>query len=139
MVKLFPFDLGDKTVKTPSTDIFKKDNSKRLDKTTSEIFHTFVAKGLFLSKRACLDIHPTIAGMCTRVRDPNEGDWNGLIRLLRYLKSTMKMVLTLSSDKSNIIKWHSDASFAVHPDFKSHSSSTMSMGKGAVQCLKSRR
>ena len=66
-------------MKTPSTDIFKKDNSKRLEKNRAEIFHTYVAKGLFVSKRARPDIHPTIAGLCTRVKDPNEGDWNRLI------------------------------------------------------------
>ena len=54
---------------------------------------------------------------------------------MRYLKSTEDLVLTLSSDKSNVIKWHSDASFAVHPDFKSHSGSTMTMGKGSIQLM----
>ena len=75
MVSEFPVDLGDVAVKTPATDnIFRKDNSKRLDPTRAEIFHTFVAKGLFLAKRARPDIQPTIAGLCTRVKDPNKGD-----------------------------------------------------------------
>ena len=41
--------------------------------------------------------------------------------------------LTLSADGSNIIKWSIDAAFVVHPDFKSHSGGTMTMGKGAAQ------
>ena len=41
--------------------------------------------------------------------------------------------LMLSADGSNVIKWSIDAAFAVHPDFKSHSGGTMTMGKGAAQ------
>jgi hypothetical protein len=33
------------------------------------------------------------------------------------------------------VKWWIDASFAVHPDMKSHTGGTMSLGKGSVYCL----
>jgi len=43
------------------------------------------------------------------------------------------MVLTLSADNLHTIKWYVDASFAVHPDFRSHTGAMMKMGKdGAV-------
>ena len=43
------------------------------------------------------------------------------------------MVLTLSADNLHTIKWYVDASFAVHPDFRSHTGAVMKMGKhGAV-------
>ena len=45
------------------------------------------------------------------------------------------MVLTLSADALNILKWYVDASFAVHADFKSHTGSVMSMGKGAITMM----
>ena len=32
-----------------------------------------------------------------------------------------------------VVKWFIDASFAVHPDFKSHSGSVMTLGTGAIQ------
>jgi hypothetical protein len=42
------------------------------------------------------------------------------------------MPLTLEGDNTSIIKWWVDASFAVHPDMKSHTGGDMSLGKGAV-------
>jgi hypothetical protein len=39
----------------------------------------------------------------------------------------------LTAGNINIVKWHVDASFAVHPDFKSHTGAVMTMGSGAVQ------
>ncbi|CAJ1948707.1 unnamed protein product [Cylindrotheca closterium] len=43
--------------------------------------------------------------------------------------------LTLSADDLRVIKWYVDASFAVHPDFKSHTGAVMTMGTGAVQAI----
>jgi hypothetical protein len=45
---------------------------------------------------------------------------------------TSKLVLRLSADNLNIIKWWVDASYAVHPDMQSHTGGTMSMGTSAV-------
>ena len=42
------------------------------------------------------------------------------------------MPLTLEADDTHVIKWWVDASFAVHPDMKSHTGGALIMGKGAV-------
>jgi hypothetical protein len=34
-----------------------------------------------------------------------------------------------------VVKWYVDASFAVHPDFKSHTGAMMTMGKGVMQSI----
>ena len=39
-------------------------------------------------------------------------------------------VLTLSVDDLHVLKWYVDASFAVHPDFKSHTGACMTYGTG---------
>jgi hypothetical protein len=49
---------------------------------------------------------------------------------MKYLNGTRDLRLTLSADKLNCIKWYMDASFAVHPDFKSHTGTTMKFGDG---------
>lgn len=54
---------------------------------------------------------------------------------MKYLNGTREMVLVLSADALNILKWYVDASFAVHADFKSHTGSVMSMGKGAITTI----
>jgi len=110
-------------------------DSELLDKARKEEFHTFVAKGLFLCKRARPDIHPTIAVLCTRVQAPNQDDWKKLLRLMKYLNGTRGDKLTLSADDLSIVHWSVDASFAVHPDFKSHTGAGMTYGTGAIQTM----
>ena len=98
----------------------EKRKGKKLELERKELFHSFVATGLFLSKRARLDIHPTITVLASRVQDPNQSDWTKLCRMMKYLNSTQGWHLTLKADDLKIIKWYVDASFAVHPDFRSH-------------------
>jgi hypothetical protein len=75
-------------------NLFKVDTkSPALCKEKKEIFHTFVAIGLFLCKRARPDIQPVIAFLETRVQGPNEQDWNKLIKMLAYLNNTRNNVL----------------------------------------------
>jgi hypothetical protein len=122
--------------RTPAADdLLAASTGDLLSKERKEEFHTTVAKGLFVCKRARPDIQPTIAVLCSRVKAPRKSDWDKMIRLLKYLNRTQEDVLTLSADSLNSIKWWVDASFAVHPDFKSHTGAVMSMGRGAIQAL----
>jgi hypothetical protein len=41
------------------------------------------------------------------------------------------MPLTLEADNVHVIKWWIDASFAIHPDMKSHTEGVI-LGKGVV-------
>ena len=130
-------NLGPKdTSPTPaSEDLFDIGDDDPLDKTQAELFHTIVAKGLFLCKRARPDVHLTIAFLCTRVRNPTLVDWRKLERMMSFLNGTKEDVLTLSVDDLHVIKWHVDASFAVHPDFRSHTGGVMTFGRGAIQTI----
>ena len=137
MLKEFPiqFKEGD-LVQTPATEsLLETDSGKALTPDKREAFHKTVAQGLFLCKRARPDIQPTIAVLCTRVLAPNESDWKKLVRLMKYLFGTKEMVLTLGADSVNVAKYFVDASFAVHPDFKSHTGATMTMGQGAIHSM----
>ena len=91
-----------------------------------------VAKGLFLCKRARPDIQPTIAVLSTRVKSPNESDWRKLVRMMEYLNGTKELMLKLWADDLRVVKWYVDASFAVHPDYRSHTGAAMTLGEGAV-------
>jgi hypothetical protein len=80
MISPFKFDAKDTQPTPAADDLFDKgDESKLLSKEQAEDFHMCVAKGLFLCKHARPDIHPTIAVLCTRVKQPNESDWQKLI------------------------------------------------------------
>lgn len=135
MVEEFSGDLSGKQVVCPwNENLFKVDNNKpALDKERHEEFHGFVAKGLFLCKRARPDIQPAIAFLSTRVQSPTVQDWDKLVRLMKFLKATQADVLTLKALSANRIKWYLDAAFAVHPDMKSHTGANMTLGKGTIQ------
>jgi hypothetical protein len=133
MIKDFPENL-DGSGKFPWTEkLFKVDEeSKKLKPDQAKIFHTFVMKGMFLCKRGRQDIQPGIAYLSTRTLSPTESDWKKLIKLMTFLKTTQDEVPSMSADDTQTIKWHVDASFAVHQEFKSHTGATMSLGHGVI-------
>ena len=134
----FPFPL--KEQKHPWTEKpFSPGNSPELDTEKKETFHTFVAKCLFVCKRARQDINPAIAYLTTRVRGPNQEDWKKLIKMLGFLKRTKKDVLHLSANSTTVLMWSVDASFAVHEDMKSHTGAVMTMGRGAIQSVSTKQ
>jgi hypothetical protein len=132
MLEVFPEKLkSTDTAVTPASDaLFNEGQGKKLNEERADAYHTMVAKALFLCKRARPDIQPTIAVLCTRVKGPNEADWAKLEGLMKYLNGTRELKLTLSADNLHCIKWYVDASFAVYPDYKSHTGATMSYGDG---------
>jgi hypothetical protein len=69
------------------------------------------------------------------VQAPDEDDWKKLGRCLTYLKHNKDLKYTLSADGSWVIRWWVDASYAVHPDMKSHTGATMSLGQGCVYSM----
>ena len=94
------------------------------------MFHTFVAKGIFACKRARPDIHPAIAVLCTRVKEPNESDWQKLVHMMKFINGTKDDKLILSADSLHILKWYVDVAFAVHPDYRSHTGAGLTLGRG---------
>jgi hypothetical protein len=136
MLKEFPIKFKS-TDKATLPRLFNRGQGKKLEIEWAEAYHTMVAKGLFLGKHTRPEIQPTIAVMCTRVKDPNEADWSKLVRMMKHLNSTTKLRLILSAENLHCIKWYVDASFAVHPDFKSQTGAAMHFedGVGAVQSV----
>ena len=135
MIESFPSpkDLRRDAVSPASEHLYLiNDATAKIDSERADIFHTIVAKGLFLTKRARPDIMTAIAFLSTRVREPDEDDWKKLIRLLRYLKGTRDLHLTLQADDSSLVKWFGDASFAVHANMKSHTGGMLTLGSGGI-------
>jgi hypothetical protein len=66
------------------------------------------------------------------VKAPDEDDYKKLRRTMQYLRGSLDLLLTLEADDVRVIKWWVDASYAVHPDMKSHTGGTMSLGKGSI-------
>ena len=112
--------------------IFKFDGSNTLDNYEAELFHTTVDRGLFLRKIARLDIQPKKSVLCTRVKQPNQRDWNKLTRIMKDLLGTQELCIELKSDKTSCLKCYVDAAFVVHSYFNFHTRTTLTMGKVAI-------
>lgn len=133
----FPIEFKDnesqKVTSPASPDMFEVVNSEYLDTEKRELFHCVVAQNLFMSKRGKQDTQPTIAVLCAQVQKPKEKDWSQLVRHVKWLYETKDDVMTFDASKGlNNFEWCVDASFAVHPDFRTHTcgSRRFSGGRG---------
>jgi hypothetical protein len=102
--------------------------TRKLEVVNGKRFHTVVAKLLYLSKRARPDIIATVSFLCTRVKEPTEQDREKLFHLLGYLQRTKERVLTLRPRGIFKLEAYIDASFALHPDGKSHTGIVILLG-----------
>ena len=52
--------------------------------------------------------------------------------MLQFLRATKDEYLTLSATSLHSVRWWVDASYAVHPDMKSHTGGALSLGQGVI-------
>ena len=50
--------------------------------------------------------------------------------MIEYLRSTSEMTLTLGANGAGVLKWYTDASFAVHPNMRGHTGAGLTLGCG---------
>ena len=135
IIEDFPEELTG-TSATPAADhlfnVRDEAEGKLLPEEKARIFHRFVARLLFVSTRPRRDIQTAVSFLTTRVKKPDEDDWGKLKRVIKYLKKTRRLKLTLSVDSLNTIKWYVDGSHNVHWDCKGHGGAMMTVGEGAV-------
>ena len=134
IVKETPEDLTKGVSTTPAANhlFTTRDNAQPLSKDDAEMFHHLTAKLLYLGKRARPDLQLTVSFLATRVQSPDIDNWKKLGRSLRYLCDTASLALTLKADSLSEIRWWIDESYGVHPDCRSHTGATMSMGQGSI-------
>jgi hypothetical protein len=128
--KVDPKEGGTKTSAAPENLFTTNEDSKKLEPDKAVAFHNIVAKTLWATKRARPDTCTSIAFLTTRVREPDKDDWTKVAHLVKYLRGTRDLVLTLSANGSGILKWWVDAAFAVHPNMRGHSGGGLSLGRG---------
>ena len=125
----------DGTSKAPAASHLFKTNPedpKLLGEEKKKIFVHLLMQGLYLSQRGRPDIRTAISFLCSRLQNPNEDDYKKLTRLVRYLRGSKELILTLCANNDGIIRWWFDASYAVHHDMKGHTGATLSLGKGGI-------
>ena len=127
-----PEDFDGEDLTPAVSNLFQVDEAcKKLDIPTADLFHRFVARFLYIAKRARPDLQVSVAFLCKRVKAPNIGDWKKLGRLVQYVRATIHLSLILGSDSLGNMVWSIDASFAVHMDMKSHTGCCLTLGTGS--------
>ena len=115
------------------------EKSPLLSKHEGEIFHSVAAKLLYVAIRTRMDLLLAVIFLCTRVSKCTEQDRRKLRRLLEYINGTIERTYTLGADDMGKLRAWVDASYAVHPDFKSHTGGVMSLGRGGIVCKSSKQ
>jgi hypothetical protein len=100
----------------------------------AEVFHSISAKLLYVAIRARMDILLPVGFLGTRVSKCTQDDQDKLRRILEYIKGTMDEEYTIGADTLHDLRTWVDASFAVHPDMRSHTGGLISYGLGGIAC-----
>jgi hypothetical protein len=129
--------------KTPAANHLFNVNEQQtnfLNDADADRFHRLTAQLMYLSQRARPDMRTAASFLSTRVKKPDVDDEKKLIRALKYLQATVHLVMTIDARGDFLtVQWWVDASYAVHPDMKSHTGGVMSMGHGAVYATSTRQ
>jgi hypothetical protein len=110
-----------------------------LDEDKADLFHSIVAKLLWLEKRVRPDIETTIAFLTTRVAAPNISDWSKLQRLVYYLHTYKDDNRIMGTDDLSTLYTWIDAAYAVHANMRSQTGGCMSMGRGTIHAKSSKQ
>ena len=87
---------------------------------------------MFMSSRARRDIQTEVAFLITCLKKLDEEDWGMLKRILKYLKGTQGLKLTLRIVDMPIAKWWVHIPYTVYEDWKGRTGDVMSLDKGVV-------
>ena len=131
----------DRIVASPATSsLFILDpKAKPLPVDRRERLHRIVGKLLWVCKRGRPDVDLTVAYLCTRVSKATTDDWRKLRRLLNFLQCTIDDERIVSATNLKTLFTWVDASYAVHPDMRSHTGGTMSLGGGVLNTMSAKQ
>ena len=131
MLTELPSDMNGVYTTPAALHLFNVDDSaQKLDEEGAQLFHHLVAKLLYLSRRSRQDIQTAVAFLCRRVQSPDVDDYKKLAIVMKYIRGTKDITLTIEADDGP--KWWVDSSYAVHPDMRSQSGIFMTLGKGTA-------
>ena len=109
-------------------EFFKINSSKKLlDEDLHKSFHRRVGKLIYLAHRCRPDVLCSVTLLSSRVQEPNEDDWNKLMRLLKCLNNASDLGLGLQPDRDGKtrLQRYCDASFNAHEGMKLSFTRTM--------------
>jgi hypothetical protein len=119
-----------KAASPAKSDLFAIDTrSELLDPKARELFHSLVAKLLYLAKRIRVDILLAVAFLTTRVQSATKQDQEKLTRVLKYLNGNVDEQLVIKPGEDLKVTGYVDASFCIHDvDAKGHTGLIVCVG-----------
>jgi hypothetical protein len=138
MLAFCPVEEGTRKANTPAAEnLFEIDEaSPQLNKKDHEMFHSTVAKALYLCLRVRPDIATAVSFLTTRVSCSTKQDWAKMMRMLLYLKNNAHRGILLPTKGDIRVDAYVDAAFCSHVDGKSHTGVIVRIG-GALVMTKS--
>ena len=118
--------------KTDLLSVSLESSNPLLTTSALEYFHLITAKLLYLSKRSRPDILTPVAFLPKRVTKPQTDDMKRLERTVQYIRGTRDLGLTLTIGDPMTVISYIDASYRVYQDMKSHTGTTITLGKGSI-------
>ena len=116
------------------------EKATKLSPSTGVVFHSVTAKLLYVAIRAPMDLLTATSFLTTCVSKSTHQDLAKLKRLLEYISGSLDDEYVIGADDlGRLLRTWVDASYAVHPDCKSHTGGAMSFGTGALVCKSSKQ
>ena len=129
----FGEDLGPQVSTVAGKWLFEiNDKARKLPIDKAEIFHSIVAKLLWVAQRGRPDISTPISFLCSRIKEPDVEDKKKLRRVLKFIAQTIDDVRTIGADCLSEMTTYVDSSHAVHPDMRGHTGGAITFGTGIV-------
>ena len=136
IAKLIKEHLTDKDTvcRTPhQEDLFEVQDDEKSDNSTlgpnqSKKFLSIVMSLMYIARLTRPDILLPVTYLASRSHYATQQDWLKLVRVLRYMKGTVNLGITVQCTDLQL-HCHCDASYGVHADGRSHTGFVVYMGK----------
>ena len=131
--EVFGEDLSRKVSTPANRELFDEDEkSVPLDEERAVRFRSVVMKLQWVAERGRPDVRLPIAYLTTRMSKITTQDWRKLRRVLLFLLDTIDDDRVMGIEDLRVLYTWIDASYAVHPDMKSHTGGCISYGIGII-------
>ncbi|XP_035219172.1 secreted RxLR effector protein 161-like [Stegodyphus dumicola] len=134
MIEKFDEESPKKLSYTPMTTNFTKNQNNQDDIfPNNQKYREAVGALLYLATVSRPDKANSVGILSRKVEKPSTSDWNGIIKIIRYLRATIHYKLHLKSNGAPVIKAYSDADWAGDTsDRKSTSGYMFQIGNSTV-------
>jgi hypothetical protein len=136
----FPETLKGNAVNPVKSKLFEiTEDMELIDHDRKELFHSKVAKLLWMEKQSRPDLETAVSFLTTRIQKPTEEDWGKLRRVLNFLKSTKTDRHIIGSNDFLTLETWMNASHPVHWNMRRNTGGCMSLGKGVLHAKASKQ